>query len=40
VMWGLSEAQLIALTMVAIGAAAYSWSSFTALPRSAARAAA
>jgi phosphatidylglycerol:prolipoprotein diacylglycerol transferase len=40
VMWGLSEAQLIALTMVAIGALAYSWSSFTALPKSAARAAA
>ena len=40
VMWGLSEAQLIALAMVAVGAAAYAWSSFTAHPKPAARAAA
>jgi len=36
VLWGLSEAQLIALTMVAIGVTAYAWSKAAALPKTAA----
>jgi phosphatidylglycerol:prolipoprotein diacylglycerol transferase len=40
VLWGLSEAQLIALAMVFIGAAAYSWSSVTAVSNSTAKQAA
>ena len=40
VLWGLSEAQLIALMMVLIGLAAYAWSSARALPNSAAKQAA
>ena len=40
VLWGLSEAQLIALMMVLIGLAAYAWSSARALPNSAAEQAA
>jgi phosphatidylglycerol:prolipoprotein diacylglycerol transferase len=35
VLWGLSEAQLIALVMVAIGVTAYAWSNATALPKTA-----
>jgi len=40
VLWGLSEAQLIALVMVAIGVTAYAWSKATALPKTAAHQAA
>jgi phosphatidylglycerol:prolipoprotein diacylglycerol transferase len=40
VVWGLSEAQLIALAMVATGAAAYAWSSVTSPARTAAKQAA
>jgi phosphatidylglycerol:prolipoprotein diacylglycerol transferase len=37
VLWGLSEAQLIALVMVAIGVTAYGWSKATAPPKTAAQ---
>jgi phosphatidylglycerol:prolipoprotein diacylglycerol transferase len=37
VLWGLSEAQLIALVMVAIGVTAYAWSNATAPPKTAAQ---
>jgi len=40
VLWGLSEAQLIALVMIAIGVTAYAWSKATALPKTAAHQAA
>jgi phosphatidylglycerol---prolipoprotein diacylglyceryl transferase len=40
VLWGLSEAQLIALVMVAIGVTAYAWSKATAFPKTAAHQAA
>jgi phosphatidylglycerol---prolipoprotein diacylglyceryl transferase len=40
VLWGLSEAQLIAAAMVAIGAGAYVWSVTMALPNTAAKQAA
>jgi phosphatidylglycerol---prolipoprotein diacylglyceryl transferase len=40
VLWGLSEAQLIAAAMVVIGATAYVWSRATALPNTAAKQAA
>ena len=40
VLWGLSEAQLIALVMVVIGVTAYAWSKATALPKTAAHQAA
>ena len=37
VLWGLSEAQLIALVMIAIGVTAYAWSNATAPPKTAAQ---
>jgi phosphatidylglycerol:prolipoprotein diacylglycerol transferase len=40
VLWGLSEAQLIALAMIVIGASAYAWSSARGLPHAAAKQAA
>jgi len=40
VLWGLSEAQLIALVIVAIGVTAYAWSKAAALPKTAAHQAA
>jgi phosphatidylglycerol---prolipoprotein diacylglyceryl transferase len=40
VLWGLSEAQLIALVMVAIGVTAYAWSKATPFPKTAAHQAA
>jgi phosphatidylglycerol:prolipoprotein diacylglycerol transferase len=40
VLWVFSEAQIIALLMIAVGAAAYAWSSMTAPSRAAARQAA
>ena len=40
VLWGLSEAQLITLVMVAIGVTAYAWSKTAALPKTAAHQAA